>query len=190
MWWLKTGSTLRTTGTSQGLRNKRKQRWVLFIKYIFKNHSTIFNCSMITVFLPEKKKCVPNHHPGTGIFKWYHEVLSENQASLKWLYFRSVFSSDNKEECKMHFLFWQHCPKNNYSKWVPLKCTSHFTKWNKVILFNFRNVFAQPNDKCHLDPWCINCNNFLDTNFRVGLPNLHASFHDLPAWRVTRGYIC
>lgn len=108
---------------------------------------------------------------------------SQNQArltdSILGLY------SDNKEEYKIHFLFWQHCPKNNYSKWVPLKSTSHFTKWNKVILFNFRNVSAQPNDKCHLDPWCIKSNNFLDTNFRVGLPSLHASFHGFPAQTVS-----
>lgn len=38
--------------------------------------------------------------------------------------------------------------------------TCHLTQWDKVTLFNFRNVFAQTNDKCHVDLWCINCNNF------------------------------
>lgn len=106
-----------------------------------------------------------------------------------WDYFRSVFSSDNKKykiQLSLSF-FWQRCTMNNDSKWVPLKSSFHFTKWNKVILFNFGNVFAQPNDKCHLNSWHINCNNFLDTNFRVQLPSLHASFHGVPAQRVTRG---
>lgn len=144
---------------------------------------------MITVFNSRKKKSVPNFHPGIVIFKWHYEVLSENQASptetILGVYFLLI-TKNIKYNSHSHF-FWQHYTMNNYSKWAPLKSSFHFTKWNKVILFNFGNVFAQANDKCHLNPWHINCNNFLDTNFRVQLPSLHASFHGMPAQRVTRG---
>lgn len=138
------------------------------------------------LFSTYKKKNCAKFSPRNRNFKMALWGSQWEPSKSYWDYFRSVFSSDNKKYNFFSF-FWQHCTMNNYSKWVPLKCSFHFTKWNKVILFNFGNVCAQPNEKCHLKPWHINCNNFLDTNFRVQLPSLHASFHGVPAPRVTRG---
>lgn len=73
---------------------------------------------MITVFTSKEKNCAKSSPRNRNLKKWNYEVINENQAILLRLFLR-VFSSDDQEEYKI--FFGQCCPKNNYSKWVPLR---------------------------------------------------------------------
>lgn len=83
---------------------------------------------------------------------WETISLTEN---ILRMYFLLIIKKNIK-----HICFWQHCLKKMGS--IKEYRASHFTKWNKVILFNFRNGSPQTNGKCHLDLFCINRNNFSD----------------------------